>query len=75
VSVSPAWSHPDYFMERTCAGRHSLAKTETIDDMNLAFVQESFVYDYLRPRRNLLASCVLICRRASHAGKRNAPRT
>jgi hypothetical protein len=46
-----------------------------MDDMNLAFVQESFVYDYLRPRRNLLASCVLIYRKASHAGKGNASRT
>ena len=34
-----------------------------MNDMKFAFVQESFVYDYLRPRRNLLASCAEICHR------------
>jgi len=43
-----------------------------MDDMKLAFVEESFVYDYLRPRRNLLATCAGFAEQASHAGKRNA---
>jgi hypothetical protein len=38
--------------------RYGLTRAESINDMNLAFVQESYVYDYLRPRRNLLAACV-----------------
>src|SRR5512133_2052997 len=54
--------------------RHSLEMAETANDDHLGFVQEGSVYYYLRPRRNLLASCAGICRQASHAGKRNASR-
>jgi len=43
--------------------RYSQAQAESMNDMKFAFVQESFVYDYLRPRRNLLASCAGICRK------------
>jgi hypothetical protein len=41
-----------------------------MNDMNLAFVQKESVYDHLRPRRNLLATCVGFCLQASHAGKK-----